>query len=133
MSRTSKAKPKSRPKTTKSKKHQAPGTREGSKQTQLVEMLRQAKGATIAEIAEALSWQPHTVRGAIAGALKKTAPDRKIDSRSTAWKLFTDDYEHVALRNKNVFLGTAMSSVRLVGLWRKFHNGGYAHMDVSSI
>jgi DNA-binding MarR family transcriptional regulator len=71
MSRTSKAKPKSRPKTTKSKEHQAPGTREGSKQAQLIEILRQAKGATIAEIAEALSWQPHTVRGAIAGALKK--------------------------------------------------------------
>ena len=29
------------------------------------------KGATIEEIAEALSWQPHTVRGAIARALKK--------------------------------------------------------------
>ena len=34
-------------------------------------MQRRAKGATIEEIAEALSWQPHTVRGAIAGALKK--------------------------------------------------------------
>jgi hypothetical protein len=34
-------------------------------------MLRRSKGATINEIAEALSWQPHTVRGAIAGALKK--------------------------------------------------------------
>jgi predicted transcriptional regulator len=34
-------------------------------------MLRRAKGATIEEIAEALEWQPHTVRGAIAGALKK--------------------------------------------------------------
>ena len=34
-------------------------------------MLRRAKGATIDEIAEALSWQAHTVRGAIAGALKK--------------------------------------------------------------
>ena len=34
-------------------------------------MLRRAKGATIEEIADALSWQPHTVRGAIAGALKK--------------------------------------------------------------
>jgi hypothetical protein len=29
------------------------------------------KGATINEIVEALGWQPHTVRGAIAGALKK--------------------------------------------------------------
>ena len=34
-------------------------------------MLRRAKGATIEEIAQALSWQPHTVRAAIAGALKK--------------------------------------------------------------
>jgi len=34
-------------------------------------MLRRAKAATIDEIAEALSWQAHTVRGAIAGALKK--------------------------------------------------------------
>ena len=34
-------------------------------------MLRRAKGATIDEIVEALDWQPHTVRAAIAGALKK--------------------------------------------------------------
>jgi hypothetical protein len=34
-------------------------------------MLRRANGATIDEIVEALAWQPHTVRGAIAGALKK--------------------------------------------------------------
>ena len=49
----------------------APGTRADSKQAQLIAMLRRAKGATIDEIAEALSWQAHTVRGAIAGALKK--------------------------------------------------------------
>jgi DNA-binding CsgD family transcriptional regulator len=49
----------------------APRSRDGSKQAQLIAMLRRAKGATVDEIAEALSWQPHTVRGAIAGALKK--------------------------------------------------------------
>jgi hypothetical protein len=49
----------------------APRTRDGSKEAQLIAMLRRAKGATVDEIAEALSWQPHTVRGAIAGALKK--------------------------------------------------------------
>jgi hypothetical protein len=48
-----------------------PRTCDGSKQAQLIAMLRRAKGATVDEIAEALSWQPHTVRGAIAGALKK--------------------------------------------------------------
>jgi hypothetical protein len=45
--------------------------REGTKQEQLIGMLRRAKGATVAEIAEALGWQAHTVRGALAGALKK--------------------------------------------------------------
>jgi DNA-binding MarR family transcriptional regulator len=49
----------------------APHTRADSKQAQLIAMLRRAKGATIDEIVEALEWQPHTVRGAIAGALKK--------------------------------------------------------------
>ena len=34
-------------------------------------MLRRKEGATIAEVAEATSWQPHTVRGAFAAALKK--------------------------------------------------------------
>jgi hypothetical protein len=34
-------------------------------------MLKRPKGASIDEIVEALEWQPHTVRGAIAGALKK--------------------------------------------------------------
>ncbi|MBX9945095.1 MAG: DUF3489 domain-containing protein [Reyranella sp.] len=42
-----------------------------SKQAQLIGMLKKPDGATIAEIAKALDWQPHTVRGAIAGALKK--------------------------------------------------------------
>ena len=42
-----------------------------SKQARLIAMLKQPDGATIAEIAKALEWQPHTVRGAIAGALKK--------------------------------------------------------------
>ena len=32
---------------------------------------RRPEGATIAQIVEATGWQPHTVRGAFAGALKK--------------------------------------------------------------
>ncbi len=49
----------------------APRSRADSKQSQLIAMLRRARGATIEEITAALEWQPHTVRGAIAGALKK--------------------------------------------------------------
>ncbi len=42
-----------------------------SKQSRLIAMLQQPNGATIDEIAKALEWLPHTIRGAIAGALKK--------------------------------------------------------------
>ena len=34
-------------------------------------MLEAPEGASIEEIVAAFGWQPHTVRGAIAGALKK--------------------------------------------------------------
>ena len=66
-----KAKPSPGPNKSKTKEPKAQRTRDGSRQAQLIAMLRRAKGATIDEIAEALSWQAHTVRGAIAGALKK--------------------------------------------------------------
>ena len=46
-------------------------TREGSKQAQVIAMLKRAKGATIAQICEATGWQAHTVRGTFAGAFKK--------------------------------------------------------------
>jgi Protein of unknown function (DUF3489) len=58
-----------RPKTRKSTEPKEP--RKDSKQAQLIAMLRRAKGASIDEVVKALEWQPHTVRGAIAGALKK--------------------------------------------------------------
>lgn len=45
--------------------------REGTKQAKLIEMLRRPEGATIAQIVAETKWQQHTVRGAIAGALKK--------------------------------------------------------------
>ena len=53
------------------KPRKEPTVRKDSKQAQLIAMLKRAKGASIAEIVEALEWLPHTVRGAIAGALKK--------------------------------------------------------------
>ena len=48
-----------------------PRSREGTKEAQLVAMLRRPEGATIAQVMDATGWQPHTVRGAISGALKK--------------------------------------------------------------
>ena len=43
----------------------------GGKQAMLIEMLKRPEGATIEQVVDATGWLPHTVRGAIAGALKK--------------------------------------------------------------
>jgi hypothetical protein len=45
--------------------------RTATKQERLIAMLRSNQGTTIEEIVKAFGWQPHTVRGAFAGALKK--------------------------------------------------------------
>jgi len=62
-----------------------------SKQTRLIAMLKLPDGATIVEIAAALSWQMHTVRGAIAGALKKklglAVTSEKIDGRGRVYRI----------------------------------------------
>ena len=62
-----------------------------SKQSQLIAMLKQPDGATIAEIAKALSWLPNTVRGAIAGALKKklglNVQSEKVDDRGRVYRI----------------------------------------------
>lgn len=42
-----------------------------TKQAQLVALMLRRQGATIGEMASATGWQPHSVRGAISGTLKK--------------------------------------------------------------
>ncbi len=46
-------------------------TRPNSKQAMMITLLKRPEGATLHQIIEATNWQPHTVRGALAGALKK--------------------------------------------------------------
>ncbi len=48
-----------------------PLTRENSKQAQMIELLKRPDGATLNQLVEVTGWQAHTVRGAMAGALKK--------------------------------------------------------------
>ena len=66
-------------------------TREGTKQALVIEMLRRAEGASIAEIVEATGWLQHTARGVLAGSLKKklglTIGSEKDDTRGRIYKL----------------------------------------------
>jgi hypothetical protein len=66
-------------------------TRAGSKQAQLIEMLKRPKGASIEEIVKAFDWQAHTVRGAIAGALKKklglNVVSEKVEGRGRVYRI----------------------------------------------
>jgi len=62
---------KSRKASQKAKAPKAEGPREGSKTAQVVAMLQREGGATLAEIMKQMGWQKHTVRGFMAGTLKK--------------------------------------------------------------
>ncbi len=66
-------------------------TRADSKQAQLIEMLKAPKGVTIDEIVAAFGWQPHTVRGAIAGALRKKfrleVTSEKVEGRGRVYRI----------------------------------------------
>jgi len=53
------------------KAQEAASPREGSKTAQVVAMLQRKNGATLEEIMEKMGWQKHTVRGFMAGAMKK--------------------------------------------------------------
>ncbi len=65
--------------------------RSGTKQEALIAMLRAEGGASIDEIVAALQWQAHTVRGAMAGALKKKlgleVTSEKVENRGRVYKL----------------------------------------------
>lgn len=65
--------------------------RAGTKQATLIAMLRAPDGATIEEIMAATGWQSQTVRGAMAGALKKKlgleVNSEKVEGRGRVYRL----------------------------------------------
>lgn len=75
----------------KGKAKETPATRANSKQAQLIEMLKSRDGATIEEIVKKFDWQAHTVRGAIAGALKKKlglrVESEKVEGRGRVYRI----------------------------------------------
>ena len=62
---------KSKSRITKPIKTPAPKVPAKTKQAQVVALLRRRQGATIDEIATAIGWQNHSVRGAISGTLNR--------------------------------------------------------------
>ena len=68
-----------------------PTQRAGTKQAQIIAMLQRPEGASVAEMVEATSWQAHTVRGSISGALKKKLglpiAAEKVAGRGTVYRL----------------------------------------------
>mgnify|MGYP003757627253 FL=1 len=65
--------------------------RAGTKQAKVIALLQRPAGASIDEIVEATSWQAHTARGAISGALKKKLgleiASRKDPQRGRIYKI----------------------------------------------
>ena len=65
--------------------------RSGTKQALLVELLRRKEGTTIAEVVKATGWQPHSVRGAISGTLKKklglAVTSDKVEGRGRVYRV----------------------------------------------
>ena len=65
--------------------------RKGTKQTLLIDLLKRKTGATIADLVKATGWQPHSVRGAISGALKKklglTVTSEPIEKRGRVYRI----------------------------------------------
>ena len=53
------------------KAQESAGPREGSKTAQVIAMLQRKNGATLAEVMDKLGWKKHSVRGFMAGAMKK--------------------------------------------------------------
>ncbi len=63
----------------------------GTKLAAMISLLSRKKGATIAELMEATSWQQHSVRGAISGTLKKklglTVTSDNIERRGRVYRI----------------------------------------------
>jgi hypothetical protein len=76
-------------------KHKTKGasssTRPGTKQSLLVDLLSRRNGASIAEAVKVTRWQPHSVRGAISGTLKKKlgliVASETVDGRGRVYRI----------------------------------------------
>ena len=89
--RASESKGTTAPKSKAKKTASSSALRSGTKQALLVDLLQRKGGATIAEVVKATGWQPHSVRGAISGALKKklglAVASDKVEGRGRVYRI----------------------------------------------
>ncbi len=68
--------------------------RQGTKQALLIDLLKRKNGATIEQMTAKTSWQAHSVRGAISGALKKklglAVSSETVDGRGRVYRIAGD-------------------------------------------
>jgi len=90
-SKTKKATPaKATAKAPKAAKPEDKGVRAGSKTATILALLQRAKGASLAEIMAASSWQAHSVRGFISGTLgKKMGLTVKSEKRDDGTRIYS--------------------------------------------
>jgi hypothetical protein len=72
-------------------KDEAKGIRPRTKLALVIDHLSRQDGATIEELVKATKWQPHSVRGAISGALKKKlgldVTSEKVEGRGRVYRI----------------------------------------------
>ncbi len=68
--------------TKKGQKPNPPPQKKESKQAQLLVLLQQVNGTSVAEAASALGWQEHSIRGVLSGVIRKKLklPVEKFDT-----------------------------------------------------
>jgi hypothetical protein len=74
------------------------GRRAGSKQARVIGLLQRPEGATIDEMASAMGWQRHTVRGLISGALKKKLGLDIVSEKTDRGRLYRISESRLAAR-----------------------------------
>jgi hypothetical protein len=84
------APPKTGAKAPKAAKPRTEGARVGSKTATILDLLRRAKGATLADIMAATFWQAHSCRGFISGTLgKKLGLTVKSEKREDGTRVYS--------------------------------------------